>query len=400
MNFLAKRVLNIKPSPTIAATAKAAELKASGLDVIGLGAGEPDFDTPLHIKNAAINAINSGKTKYTSVDGINELKSEIIKKFKKDNNIDYNLKEISVGTGGKQILYNALMATINKNDEVIIPAPFWVSYPDMVVLADGIPVIAKCEESDNFKITPKILERNISDKTKWLILNSPSNPTGIGYEENELFEISRTLEKYPNILIMVDDMYEYLTYDGFDFKTLVEVNKNLKDRVLTCNGVSKSFCMTGWRIGYAGGPEWLIKAMAKIQSQSTSNPNSIAQWASTEALSGDMTFLKSNLESFKNRRDLVVRGLNNIKGLSCKNPNGAFYVFPNCSGVLGKKTPKGKIINSDQEYCDYLLEEGLVAAVPGVAFGFSPYFRISYATSDENLKKAIQRIEKVTNELN
>ena len=344
MNFLAKRVLNIKPSPTIAATAKAAELKASGLDVIGLGAGEPDFDTPLHIKNAAINAINSGKTKYTSVDGINELKSEIIKKFKKDNNIDYNLKEISVGTGGKQILYNALMATINKNDEVIIPAPFWVSYPDMVVLADGIPIIAKCEESDNFKITPKILERNISDKTKWLILNSPSNPTGIGYEENELFEISRTLEKYPNILIMVDDMYEYLTYDGFDFKTLVEVNKNLKDRVLTCNGVSKSFCMTGWRIGYAGGPDWLIKAMAKIQSQSTSNPNSIAQWASTEALSGDMTFLKSNLESFKNRRDLVVNGLNNIKGLSCKNPNGAFYVFPNCSGVLGKKTPKGKII--------------------------------------------------------
>ena len=399
MNFLAKRVSNIKPSPTIAATAKAAELKSNGLDVIGLGAGEPDFDTPVHIKNAAIEAINSGKTKYTAVDGIKELKSQISEKFNNDNEIDYSLNEITVGTGGKQVLYNALMATINKGDEVIVPAPYWVSYPDMVILADGNPVIAKCEEKDDFKLTPEILEKNITSKTKWLILNSPSNPTGIGYEEKELKDLSVVLEKHPHVLIMVDDMYEYLTYDNFSFTTLVQVNKNLKDRVLTCNGVSKSFCMTGWRIGYAGGPEWLIKAMSKIQSQSTSNPNSIAQWASKAALEGEMTFLKSNLDAFEKRRNFVVEGLNNVNGLKCKMPNGAFYVFPNCGGVLGKKTPKGKVLNSDTDYCDYLLEEGLVATVPGIAFGLSPYFRISYATSDINLEKAIERIENVTNKL-
>ena len=399
MNFLAKRVSNIKPSPTIAATAKATELKSNGLDVIGLGAGEPDFDTPVHIKNAAIEAINSGKTKYTAVDGIKELKSQISEKFNNDNEIDYSLNEITVGTGGKQVLYNALMATINKGDEVIVPAPYWVSYPDMVILADGNPVIAKCEEKDDFKLTPEILEKNITSKTKWLILNSPSNPTGIGYEEKELKDLSVVLEKNPHVLIMVDDMYEYLTYDNFSFTTLVQVNKNLKDRVLTCNGVSKSFCMTGWRIGYAGGPEWLIKAMSKIQSQSTSNPNSIAQWASKAALEGEMTFLKSNLDAFEKRRNFVVEGLNNVNGLKCKMPNGAFYVFPNCGGVLGKKTPKGKVLNSDSDYCDYLLEEGLVATVPGIAFGLSPYFRISYATSDINLEKAIERIENVTNKL-
>ncbi len=399
MSFLAERVSNIKPSPTIAATAKAAELRSSGLDVIGLGAGEPDFDTPDHIKAAAIEAINSGKTKYTAVDGIKELKEGISKKFKNDNQIEYSNKEITVGTGGKQVLYNALMATLNKDDEVIIPAPFWVSYPDMVVLADGSPVIAKCKEKDDFKITPEILEKSITKKTKWLILNSPSNPTGIGYEKNELLALSKVLEKYPDVLIMMDDMYEYLTYDSFNFTTLVQVNHNLRDRVLTCNGVSKSFCMTGWRIGYAGGPEWLIKAMAKIQSQSTSNPNSVAQWASLAALEGEMDFLKNNLKSFERRRNFVVEGLNKISGLSCLMPNGAFYVYPNCQGVIGKKTANGNLINSDQDYCSYLLEEGLVAVVPGIAFGLSPYFRISYATSDENLHKAIQRIKDVTEKL-
>jgi len=399
MSFLAERVSNIKPSPTIAATAKATELRSSGLDVIGLGAGEPDFDTPEHIKAAAIEAIKSGKTKYTAVDGIKELKEGIRKKFNKDNQIEYSIKEITVGTGGKQVLYNALMATLNKYDEVIIPAPFWVSYPDMVVLADGSPVIAKCKEEDDFKITPEILEKSITKKTKWLILNSPSNPTGIGYEKNELLALSKVLEKYPNVLIMMDDMYEYLTYDSFNFTTLVQVNQNLRDRVLTCNGVSKSFCMTGWRIGYAGGPEWLIKAMAKIQSQSTSNPNSVAQWASIAALEGEMDFLKNNLKSFERRRNFVVEGLNKISGLSCLMPNGAFYVYPNCQGVIGKKTANGNLINSDQDYCNYLLEEGLVAVVPGIAFGLSPYFRISYATSDENLQKAIQRIKDVTEKL-
>ena len=399
MSFLAERVSNINPSPTIAATAKAAELRSSGLDVIGLGAGEPDFDTPEHIKAAAIEAIKSGKTKYTAVDGIKELKEGISKKFKNDNQIEYSTKEITVGTGGKQVLFNALMATLNKYDEVIIPAPFWVSYPDMVVLADGSPVIAKCKEEDDFKITPEILEKSITKKTKWLILNSPSNPTGIGYEKNELLALSKVLEKYPNVLIMMDDMYEYLTYDSFNFTTLVQVNQNLRDRVLTCNGVSKSFCMTGWRIGYAGGPEWLIKAMAKIQSQSTSNPNSVAQWASIAALEGEMDFLKNNIKSFERRRNFVVEGLNKIAGLSCLMPNGAFYVYPNCQGVIGKKTANGNLINSDQDYCNYLLEKGLVAVVPGIAFGLSPYFRISYATSDENLQKAIQRIKDATENL-
>ena len=399
MSFLAERVSNIKPSPTIAATAKATGLRSSGLDVIGLGAGEPDFDTPEHIKAAAIEAIKSGKTKYTAVDGIKELKEGISKKFKNDNQIEYSTKEITVGTGGKQVLFNALMATLNKYDEVIIPAPFWVSYPDMVVLADGSPVIAKCKEEDDFKITPEILEKSITKKTKWLILNSPSNPTGIGYEKNELLALSKVLEKYPNVLIMMDDMYEYLTYDSFNFTTLVQVNQNLRDRVLTCNGVSKSFCMTGWRIGYAGGPEWLIKAMAKIQSQSTSNPNSVAQWASIAALEGEMDFLKNNIKSFERRRNFVVEGLNKISGLSCLMPNGAFYVYPNCQGVIGKKTANGNLINSDQDYCNYLLEKGLVAVVPGIAFGLSPYFRISYATSDENLQKAIQRIKDATENL-
>ena len=399
MNFLAKRVLNIKPSPTIAATAKAAELKASGLDVIGLGAGEPDFDTPLHIKNAAINAINSGKTKYTSVDGINELKSEIINKFKKDNNIDYNLKEISVGTGGKQILYNALMATINKNDEVIIPAPFWVSYPDMVVLADGIPVIAKCEESDNFKITPKILERNISDKTKWLILNSPSNPTGSGYTWEDLKKLTDILIRYPNVWVMTDDMYEHLVYDDFKFCTPAQVEPELYSRTLTVNGMSKAFCMTGWRIGYAAGPENLITAIRKIQSQSTSNPSSISQAASVAALNGPMDFLAKNNYVFKQRRDLVCSMLNQAKGITCPTPDGAFYGYPSCAGLIGKKTPDGKMLKTDEDVVTYLLETEGIAAVHGAAFGLSPHFRISYATSTEALEDACQRIQRACSAL-
>ena len=392
MSFLSDRLSNIKPSPTIAATAKAAELRGAGLDVIGLGAGEPDFDTPEHIKIAAIKAIKEGKTKYTSVDGIIELKREIINKFKNDNNIKYSTSEITVGTGGKQVLFNALMSTLNKGDEVIIPAPFWVSYPDMVLLAEGKPIIIPCDETVNFKITPELLSSSITPKTKWLILNSPSNPTGNSYSREELEALSGILKQHPNILIMMDDMYEYLVYDHFKFYTLVEVAPDLKDRVLTCNGVSKSFCMTGWRIGYAGGPEWLIKAISKIQSQSTSNPNSIAQWAAVTALKGDKDFLQTNLKSFDRRRKFVVEGLNNIKGLKCSNPNGAFYVYPSCQGVINKKTPKGKIIKNDKDFADYLLEEALVAVVPGIAFGLTPYFRISYATSDENLKKAIERI--------
>ena len=399
MVSVSKRLSNIKPSPTIAASMKAAELRAGGLDVIGLGAGEPDFDTPDHIKIAAQNAINEGKTKYTAVDGIKELKQAIIDKFKRDNNILYNLNEISVGTGGKQILYNALMSTIDSNDEVIIPAPYWVSYPDMVLLAEGKPVIVECGLENNFKISAELLSSSITDKSKWLILNSPSNPTGNGYTRKDLEDIALVLKKHDNIMIMMDDMYEYLVYDNFQFATLAEIEPSLKNRILTCNGVSKSFCMTGWRIGYAGGPEWLIKAMSKIQSQSTSNPNSIAQWAAVEALNGDLKFLEHNLISFKKRRDFMVQGLNNISGLKCSIPDGAFYLFPSCEGLIGKKTPKGEVIETDQDYTNYLLEEALVAVVPGSAFGLSPFFRISYATSDENLEKSLIRIDKATNML-
>ena len=399
MTFLADRLSLIKPSPTIAASAKAAELKSLGHDVISLGAGEPDFDTPEHIKLAAIKAINAGKTKYTSVDGVIELKNAIVKKFENDNSISYSNKEITVGTGGKQVLYNALMATLNKGDEVIIPAPYWVSYPDMVLLAEGKPVIVPCDSKDGFKISPEKLSNSISSKTKWLILNSPSNPSGNCYTRDELSEIAKIIRSNKNVLVMMDDMYEYLVYDEFMFSTLVEVDASLKDRVLTCNGVSKSFCMTGWRIGYAGGPEWLIKAISKIQSQSTSNPNSIAQWAAIEALNGPKDFFELNINAFKRRRDLVVNGLNDIEGIECSMPNGAFYVYPGCQGIIGKKTSKNKIIENDKDFTDYLLEDAMVAVVPGVAFGLSPYFRISYATSDENLKNAIKRISEAVRNL-
>ncbi|MBT5798851.1 MAG: pyridoxal phosphate-dependent aminotransferase [Alphaproteobacteria bacterium] len=397
--MLADRLSRIKPSPTVAVTAKANDLKAAGHDVIGLGAGEPDFNTPEHIKQAAIKAMADNKTRYTAVDGIAELKQAICDKFKKDNNITCTPDMITVGTGGKQVLFNALMASLNPGDEVIIPAPFWVSYPDMVLLAEGTPVIVECGQNHNFKITAETLEKAITDKTKWLILNSPSNPTGVGYTKADLESLAEILRRYPHVNIMTDDMYEYLVYDGFDFTTLVEIAPDLQDRTLTCNGVSKAYCMTGWRIGYATGPKPLIKGIAKIQSQSTTNPNTIAQYAALAALQGPIDFLAENNAAFVRRRNFVVSRLNEINGLQCNLPDGAFYVYPSCAGVIGKKTPDGKIVETDSDYVTYLLEAEGVACVQGTAFGLSPYFRISYATSDILLEDALNRIERCTNAL-
>ena len=394
--MLADRLSRIKPSPTVAVTAKANELKAAGHDVIGLGAGEPDFNTPEHIKQAAIKAMADNKTRYTAVDGIAELKQAICDKFKKDNNISCTPDMITVGTGGKQVLYNALMASINPGDEVIIPAPFWVSYPDMVLLAEGTPVIVECGQNKNFKITADALENAITDKTKWVILNSPSNPTGVGYTKTDLEALAEVLRKYPHVNIMTDDMYEYLVYDDFKFTTMVEIAPDLQDRTLTCNGVSKAYCMTGWRIGYATGPKPLIKGIAKIQSQSTTNPNTIAQYAALEALNGPVDFLADNNAAFVRRRNFVVSRLNSIDGLQCSMPDGAFYVYPSCAGVIGKKTPDGTLIETDSDYVTYLLEAEGVACVQGTAFGLSPYFRISYATSDTLLDDALNRIERAT----
>ena len=394
--MLADRLSRIKPSPTVAVTAKANELKAAGHDVIGLGAGEPDFNTPEHIKQAAIKAMADNKTRYTAVDGIAELKQAICDKFKKDNNISCTPDMITVGTGGKQVLYNALMASINSGDEVIIPAPFWVSYPDMVLLAEGTPVIVKCGQNKNFKITADALENAITDKTKWVILNSPSNPTGVGYTKTDLEALAEILRKYPHVNIMTDDMYEYLVYDDFKFTTMVEIAPDLQDRTLTCNGVSKAYCMTGWRIGYATGPKPLIKGIAKIQSQSTTNPNTIAQYAALAALNGPVDFLADNNAAFVRRRNFVVSRLNSIDGLQCSMPDGAFYVYPSCAGVIGKKTPDGTLIETDSDYVTYLLEAEGVACVQGTAFGLSPYFRISYATSDTLLDDALNRIERAT----
>ena len=394
--MLADRLSRIKPSPTVAVTAKANELKAAGHDVIGLGAGEPDFNTPEHIKQAAIKAMADNKTRYTAVDGIAELKQAICDKFKKDNNISCTPDMITVGTGGKQVLYNALMASINPGDEVIIPAPFWVSYPDMVLLAEGTPVIVECGENKNFKITADALENAITDETKWVILNSPSNPTGVGYTKTDLEALAVVLRKYPHVNIMTDDMYEYLVYDDFKFKTMVEIAPDLQDRTLTCNGVSKAYCMTGWRIGYATGPKPLIKGIAKIQSQSTTNPNTIAQYAALAALNGPVDFLADNNAAFVRRRNFVVSRLNSIDGLQCSMPDGAFYVYPSCAGVIGKKTPDGTLIETDSDYVTYLLEAEGVACVQGTAFGLSPYFRISYATSDTLLDEALNRIERAT----
>ena len=394
--MLADRLSFIKPSPTVAVTAKANELRAAGHDVIGLGAGEPDFNTPEHIKQAAIKAMTDNKTRYTAVDGIAELKQAICDKFKKDNNISCTPDMITVGTGGKQVLYNALMASINSGDEVIIPAPFWVSYPDMVLLAEGTPVIVECGQNKNFKITADELENAITDKTKWVILNSPSNPTGVGYTRADLEALAQVLRKYHHVNIMTDDMYEYLVYEDFKFTTMAEIAPDLQDRTLTCNGVSKAYCMTGWRIGYATGPKPLIKGIAKIQSQSTTNPNTIAQYAALAALNGPVDFLTDNNAAFVRRRNFVVSRLNSIDGLQCSMPDGAFYVYPSCAGVIGKKTPDGKLIETDSDYVTYLLEAEGVACVQGTAFGLSPYFRISYATNDTLLDDALNRIERAT----
>lgn len=392
MSLLAKSLSNIKPSPTIEVTAKAAELKAKGFDIISLGMGEPDFDTPQNIKQAAINAINKGETKYTAVDGTVALKKAIINKFKRENNLDYNLNEISVSTGAKQVIYNALIATLNPGDEVIVPAPYWVSYPDMVLLGSGVPVIAESSAENNFKISPNELESKITHKTKWLILNSPSNPTGACYNARELKALADVLVKYPHVHVMSDDIYEHLIFDKLEFSTIASIEPRLKDRTLVVNGVSKGYAMTGWRIGYGAGPEKLIKAMAIIQSQSTSCPSSISQAAATEALNGTQDFIKPNALLFQNRRDKVVNMLNKIDGINCNNPNGAFYVFPSCLGLFGKKTPAGIVINNDKDFATYLLEQALVAVVPGVAFGSDGFFRISYAASDEFLQNAMTRI--------
>ena len=399
MSIVSNSLKRIKPSPTLAVTQKAREMRDPGKDVIGLGAGEPDFDTPNNIKEAAIDAIRRGETKYTAVDGTPKLKKAIQSKFSRENNLSYELSQISVGTGGKQIIYNAFMATLNPGDEVIIPAPYWVSYPDMVLLAGGKPKIVQCSEKNEFKIKPKELKKAISKKTKWLIINSPSNPTGSCYTEKELEELSEILIKNKRIYILSDDIYEHITYDGFKFFTIAQIDA-LKDRTLTMNGVSKSYSMTGWRIGYGAGPKEIIKAMAKIQSQSTTNPSSISQAAAVEALNGTQEFIKIRKESFKERRDFVVKSLNKIKGLTCFKPNGAFYVFPNCKSCLNKKDIKNNKIKTDKDFVESLLENAGIAVVQGSAFGLPGFFRISYATSMENLQKALAKIQEFCENLN
>lgn len=394
MSHLAQRLDRIQPSPTIAMTAKARALKAAGRDVIGLAAGEPDFDTPAHICEAAKAAIDRGDTRYTDVDGTPALKQAIIEKFKRENGLTYTADQITVGTGGKQVLYNALMATLNPGDEVIVPAPYWVSYPDMVNLAEGTPVIVNCGENSGFKLSADALKAAITPKTKWVILNSPSNPTGAGYTREELRALADVLLDNPHVWVMTDDMYEHLAYDDWKFCTIAEVEPKLMDRTLTCNGVSKAYSMTGWRIGYAGGPAPLIKAIAKLQSQSTSNPSSVSQAAAVAALTGDMAFLGERNEIFRQRRDICVRMLNEAKGLTCLKPDGAFYVYPSCAGVIGKKTPDGKVIATDTDFVAYMLESEGVAAVQGAAFGLSPYFRISYATSTDVIEDACRRIQR------
>ncbi|WP_425092073.1 pyridoxal phosphate-dependent aminotransferase [Tropicimonas sp. S265A] len=393
MSFLSTSLARVKPSPTIAVTNKARELKAAGKDVIGLGAGEPDFDTPENVKAAAKAAIDAGKTKYTAVDGIPELKEAICAKFKRDNGLDYTPEQVSVGTGGKQILINALMATLNPGDEVIIPAPYWVSYPDMVLLAGGEPVIAEASMQTGFKLTADQLEAAITPKTKWFIFNSPSNPTGAGYTHAELKELTDVLLRHPHVWVMTDDMYEHLVYGDFEFCTPAQVEPKLYDRTLTCNGVSKAYAMTGWRIGYAAGPKDLIAAMRKIQSQSTSNPCSISQWAAVEALNGTQDYIPTNNATFQRRRDMVVDMLNAAEGISCPMPEGAFYVYPSIAGCIGKTSAGGAKISDDEAFATALLEEKGVAVVFGAAFGLSPNFRVSYATSDEALKEACTRIQ-------
>jgi len=392
MSLLSDNINRIKPSATMAVTGKARELKAAGKDIIGLGAGEPDFDTPENIKIAAIEAIKAGDTKYTAVDGTPNLKKAIASKFKRENNLSYDVDQITVGTGGKQIIFNAFLATINPEDEVIIPAPYWVSYPDIVDFAGGKSVVIECDESCEFKLSAEKLSAAINAKTKWFILNSPSNPTGSCYTESELLELSKVLEANPHVNIMSDDIYEHLVYDNFKFKTIAQINPKLVNQTLTINGVSKAYAMTGWRIGYAAGSKSLIKAMGKLQSQSTSNPSSISQAASVEALNGDQSFLESRADVFKKRRDFVVKALNDMNGISCTVPQGAFYVFPSCKDLFGKKTSEGKIIENDEDFVTALLETVGVAVVQGSAFGLNGFFRISYATSDEMIANACERI--------
>jgi aspartate aminotransferase len=399
MPFLSAALDRVKPSATIAVTDKARALKAAGRNVIGLGAGEPDFDTPANIKLAAIHAIEAGKTKYTDVGGIPELKAAIIAKFQRENGLTYAPNQVVVSTGGKQVLYNALMATINPGDEVIIPAPYWVSYPEMVALAGGEPVPVVCTAEFGFKLQPAALEAAITPKTKWIILNSPSNPTGAAYSRAELKALTDVLVKHPHVWVMTDDMYEHLVYDDFAFFTPAQIEPKLFDRTLTVNGVSKAYSMTGWRIGYAGGPAELIKAMTTIQSQSTSNPSSIAQWAAVEALNGPQDFIPVNNETFKERRDLVVSMLNQAKGISCPRPQGAFYVYPSCAGTIGKTSPTGKVIANDEDFVTELLENEGVAVVQGSAFGLGPAFRISYATKTTDLEDACKRIQRFCGDL-
>jgi aspartate aminotransferase len=400
MAFLSDTLARVKPSPTIAVTTKAAELKAAGKDVIGLGAGEPDFDTPQNIKDAAKRAIDEGKTKYTAVDGIPELKRAICDKFLRENGLSYVPSQVTIGTGGKQVLYNALVATCNPGDEVIIPAPYWVSYPDMVLLAGGTPVPVAAGIDTAFKLTPEALEAAITPKTKWFIFNSPSNPTGAGYTRDELKALTDVLMRHPHVWVMSDDMYEHLVFDDFVFTTPAQVEPGLYDRTLTCNGVSKSYAMTGWRIGYAAGPVALIKAMATIQSQSTSNPCSISQYAALEGLTGPQDFLAQNRVLFQRRRDLVVGMLNATPGITCPTPEGAFYVYPDIAGCIGKTSAGGTLIANDEAFATALLEETGVAVVFGAAFGLSPNFRISYATSDEALHEACTRIQSFCKGLN
>ena len=399
MNFIADRLKRIKPSMTVGINVKANALRAEGKDVLVLAAGEPDFDTPLNIRKAAVTAMEEGQTRYVPGKGTPALQKAIQSKFLKDNNLHYDLDEIIVGVGGKHIIYNAMMATINPEDEVIIPAPFWVSYPDIVLLAEGKPIIVPCPEDQNFKLTADQLEKSITDKTKWLMLNSPSNPTGSLYSKQELQKLADVLLKYPQVLIMSDDIYEKVIYDDLEFSTIASVEPKLKDRCLTLNGVSKSYCMTGWRLGYCGAPKEIIAAMNKIQSQSTTSTSSISMAASVEALNGSQDFIDEHNQAFVRRRDLVVNLLNQIDGLSCLTPQGAFYVYPSCAGVIGKLTPDGQKISNDEDFMSYLLEREGIAGVHGAAFGLSPYFRLSYATSDEILKDACARIKRACEQL-
>jgi aspartate aminotransferase len=395
-DFLAQSLNRIQPSPTIAVTTKARELKAAGRDVIGLGAGEPDFDTPDNIKEAAIAAIRRGETKYTAVEGIAELRDAIAKKFKRENGLDYKPSQTFVSPGGKSVLFNALLATINPGDEVIVPAPYWVSYPDIVLLGGGKPVIVECTLEQGFRLTPEALEKAITPKTKWLIFNQPSNPTGACYTAEQLKGLTDVLMKYPHVWVLTDDMYEHLVYGGFKFRTVAEIEPGLYERTLTMNGVSKAYAMTGWRIGYCAGPEDLIKAMAKLQSQSATNASSISQWAAVEALNGPQDFIPGFQKLFEGRRDLVVSMLNQASGIECPKPEGAFYVYPTIRKLIGKKTEKGKVIATDGDFASELLESEGVAVVHGAAFGMSPFFRISYATSNQALEEACKRIQRFT----